>query len=173
MIEHAIKADKDISKDFFIASSGKQLSYNLMIEKGVIPELYKPFCQPRFRSASGHIYPLLPGFQRRDEEWSRIEAREKQRVAEEELNKKKTLQAQWDRFIMSIGGGLALIAPMLLMALQHSRTTALAATSGAVLLFAVIIAKFTTATPEVAVGAVAAYAAVLVVFVGSTLPPAT
>jgi hypothetical protein len=53
------------------------------------------------------------------------------------------------------------------------RTTALATTSGSVLLFAILFAAFMHMPPEVAIGAVSAYATVLVVFVGSTLPPAT
>lgn len=72
---------------------------------------------------------------------------------------------------MSIFGGLALIAPMLTMALHDDHAAALAVTSGSVVFFAIIVAVFTPASPEVALGAVSAYAAGLVVFVGSTLSP--
>jgi hypothetical protein len=69
--------------------------------------------------------------------------------------------------------GIALIALMLKWSCMKDRNTALATTSGSAFLFAIIVAVFMPATPVVAVEAVAAYAAVLVVFVGSKLPPAT
>jgi len=54
-----------------------------------------------------------------------------------------------------------------LMVYHKDLTTSTATTSVAVIIFAVIMSLYTDATPEVVVGAVAAYAAVLVVFVGT------
>lgn len=89
---------------------------------------------------------------------------------QEEERRKKSWQASLERFWISIFGGIALIAPVLLMALHDDRSTVMATTSGSILLLAIVIALFTPGPPEVAVGAVSAYAAVLVVVVGSTGP---
>jgi hypothetical protein len=71
------------------------------------------------------------------------------------------------RFLMALFGGVALIGPMILMVLHHDRNTSLSTTSVAVFLFAIVVACFSDAGPEATTGAVAAYAAVLVVFVGT------
>jgi lipopolysaccharide export LptBFGC system permease protein LptF len=162
MVHHAEKTSDDISKDLFVVSSAKQLGYKMLTESGVIEGNWGTRCQPR-PYKKNETY--LPGGQRRF-----INATKRQEVDEE--MKKNKVSALWKRFWVSFFGGLALIAPMLLMVLHRDQTTALATTSGSVLLFACIVSLFTSATPEVAIGAVAAYAAVLVVFVGSVLPPA-
>lgn len=146
MVEHAARTDGDISRDLFVLSSAKPLSCKLMLGKTIIEENVS---EPR------QDWEILPGWQRR------------------ELFRKRTWRARSERFGMAIFGGVALIAPMLLMVLHRDRTTALTTTSVSTLLFAVIVANFTTSQPEAAVGAVAAYAAVLVVFVGATLPAPT
>lgn len=74
------------------------------------------------------------------------------------------------RFSIAIFGGLALIGPMLLMVLHNDLTTALTTTSVAVFFVSVIISIYSTAAPEGVVGTIAAYAAVLVVFVGTIQP---
>jgi len=66
-------------------------------------------------------------------------------------------------------GGLSLIGPMLLMILRTDRLTALITTSVSTMLFALVVAKFAeeSSSPEI-MGITAAYAAVLVVFVGAS-----
>jgi len=83
------------------------------------------------------------------------------------MNKDRNFKALLERFAMAMFGGIALIGPMLLMVLHKDRATNLSTTSVATLLFAAIIARFSSGTPEVIVGVVAAYTAVLVVFVGT------
>lgn len=80
---------------------------------------------------------------------------------------------QWTRLLerlsMGICGGVALIAPMLLMVLHNDQVTALATTSVATMFFAVGLAFLgKNLRGQEVLGAVAAYAAVLVVFVGAT-----
>lgn len=76
--------------------------------------------------------------------------------------------AFWKRLYMAIFGGFAVVAPMLLMVLYKHLLTSLLTTSLAVFLFALAMATFSTANPETLLAAVAAYAAVLVVFVGTS-----
>ncbi|KAI1618381.1 hypothetical protein EDD36DRAFT_426303 [Exophiala viscosa] len=64
-------------------------------------------------------------------------------------------------------GGLALILPLLIMVLIRGLTVALIVASTATILFAAGLAFFTEMQPENIMGAVAAYAAVYVVFVGT------
>ena len=74
------------------------------------------------------------------------------------------------RFWFGLAGGLALIAPLLLIILHHDQTTALATASVATMFFALTMAFYheSDASPLALVGATAAYAAVLVVLVGTT-----
>jgi hypothetical protein len=83
------------------------------------------------------------------------------------LEKKRTPSL---RLIMALFGGIAIIVPMLIMALHSSRTTNLVTTSVATFLFAIIIAFGAKGSSgkDVLVGT-AAYAAVLVVFVGTSM----
>lgn len=77
----------------------------------------------------------------------------------------------YKRFWFGLAGGLALIAPMLLILLHHDRVTALATASVATVLFAVTMAFYheADASPLALVGATAAYSAVLIVLVGTKL----
>lgn len=163
MVEHAAKTDGDIAKDLFIASSKNPLSYKLMQEKGLIEMGWESYCVPE-EPKPGDTY--LPGGQRR-----RVNE-EKERLRQKEMRIKSS-RARWERFGMGVFGGIALIAPMLLMVLHRDRTTALVTTSVSMILFAIIISFLPIASPDVALVAVATYAAVLVVFVGAALPQPT
>jgi hypothetical protein len=70
------------------------------------------------------------------------------------------------RFFTALLGGLALIVPMLIMAIHENRMKSLITASVCVLLFALGLAWAVPATPQELLGTTAAYAAVLVVFVG-------
>jgi hypothetical protein len=68
---------------------------------------------------------------------------------------------------MALLGGVALWVPMVIMALNPSLDKSLTTTGAAVFIFAVAIALLSKASPENVLGITAAYAAVLVVFVGT------
>ncbi|KAL2839821.1 hypothetical protein BJY01DRAFT_250303 [Aspergillus pseudoustus] len=71
------------------------------------------------------------------------------------------------RFIAALLGGVAVVGPMFIMVLHNDRTTTLSTASAAVVLFALMVASYSSAPPEVLWSVVAAYAAVMVVFVGA------
>lgn len=77
-----------------------------------------------------------------------------------------------ERLFLGSFGGIMLIGPMLLMVLNYSRNTTLITTSVATVLFTLMLAVFAhgMAGKDV-LAAVAAYAAVLVVFVGTIITP--
>ncbi|GAB7326932.1 hypothetical protein MBLNU13_g10893t1 [Cladosporium sp. NU13] len=75
----------------------------------------------------------------------------------------------WVRFGMASAGGLVLVIPMLIMANLESRTASLVITFIAMFLFAAGITFGTHLKPDQVLGATAAYAAVLVVFVDHIL----
>lgn len=83
------------------------------------------------------------------------------------VNKDRNLKELTARLAAAVLGGIALIGPMLLMVLRQDKTTNLITTCVAVLVFAIMMAQYSTGSKETIVATVAAYAAVLVVFVGS------
>lgn len=70
------------------------------------------------------------------------------------------------RVIAAIFGGLSVIVPMLIMAIHPSQVKTLVTASVAVLVFALALAWKSSAQIETLLATTAAYAAVLVVFVG-------
>lgn len=75
---------------------------------------------------------------------------------------------------MAMFGGVALIGPMLIMTLHPSRNTSLITVSVSTFLFAPLLAFIASdSAGKDVLGATAAYAAVLVVFVGSSMPPSS
>jgi len=80
--------------------------------------------------------------------------------------------ALFERMVMAIFGGLALIGPMLIMTLHPSKNTSLITTSVAVFIFAFLLANGASdSSGKDILAATAAYAAVLVVFVGTSSAP--
>jgi len=72
------------------------------------------------------------------------------------------------RLLMALGGGFALIGPMLVMILHPTKLTTILTTSCCVVATAVLLAVFMrNSEPKDVLGCTAAYAAVLVVFVGA------
>jgi hypothetical protein len=94
-----------------------------------------------------------------------------------ELNKdireaKMRKQAFSERIWMGALGGVAVIGPMLLMSLHRTLTTSLVTSSVATVLFTLVLALGArNLKGQEILGAVAAYAAVLVVFIGTSIPP--
>ncbi len=88
--------------------------------------------------------------------------------------KRSQKNAFTERVVMAMFGGIALIGPMLIMTLHPSRNTSLIIVSVATFAFAIALAFVArdSAGKDV-LGATAAYAAVLVVFVGTSTTPAT
>lgn len=77
------------------------------------------------------------------------------------------------RFIVAMTGGLSVVIPMLIMSIPQGSTRSLVTTSVAVVFFAGIISVgFSTSNGET-LGITAAYAAVLVVFVGTSVQQAS
>lgn len=91
------------------------------------------------------------------------------RTSRHTRNEGERLAMTLERFRMGILGGLALIGPMLIMVLHKGLLTSLLTTSIATLLFAGALSCWGQSTKgETDLAMVAAYAAVLVVFVGSS-----
>jgi len=74
------------------------------------------------------------------------------------------------RFLTAIMGGLALVVPMLIMAIHPLREKTLITASLAVFLFALGLAWKSSAQRQETLAVTAAYAAVMVVFVGISGP---
>ena len=72
------------------------------------------------------------------------------------------------RFIVAITGGLSLVVPMLVMRLDEHLTKSLITVSVAVILFSALTSLMFKASNVETLAATAAYAAVLVVFVGTS-----
>ena len=89
-------------------------------------------------------------------------------VWETRQNKRKK---KVERFSMAVFGAFMLIAPMLIMSIHQSRLKSLLTSCLFVIFVALGLAQFSTATNQEVLGATAAYAAVMVVFVGSTAVP--
>jgi hypothetical protein len=74
------------------------------------------------------------------------------------------------RIIVSVTAGLFLLVPMIVLSFITSQKARLGTTVAFVIVFAVVLGRFSKATNDALMGATAAYAAVLVVFVGQTTP---
>ena len=72
------------------------------------------------------------------------------------------------RFIVAITGGLSLVVPMLVMRLGETLAKSLTTVSVAVILFSALTSLMFKASNVETLGDTAAYAAVLVVFVGTS-----
>lgn len=143
MVEHQMRATRENRKDPYIIDAKYDLVKDIMDRHGVtLPN-----------TSSGYYYGKL------DEKIGVFDQRTR-------INKSRNTKAFVNRLILGMFGGVSLVGPMLLMVFHKDIVTATATTSACVFAFAAIIAFRTEASPEVIVGTVAAYAAVLVVFVG-------
>jgi len=81
-------------------------------------------------------------------------------------------RALFDRTFGALLGGLALILPMIIMTIPNTNVQkSLVVSSLSVLIIAFIVARFSQGSWKDVLGITAAYAAVLVVFVGTTTGP--
>ena len=102
--------------------------------------------------------------------WSYSKEEKRRRVSDYYIDKKSpsgtsVLVDGLARFLIATASGASLIVPMVVMSLHKSLTKSLITTSVAVLLFAVFASLIQAQNSEI-ITATAAYAAVLVVFVG-------
>jgi hypothetical protein len=79
-------------------------------------------------------------------------------------------QAWFARLIACFLGGASLLVPMILMTFKTQTNTRLIIVSCFVLIFGFMVSAFTEASNQEALGAVAAYTAIMVVYVGSASP---
>ncbi|KAL5313045.1 hypothetical protein ACEPPN_019472 [Leptodophora sp. 'Broadleaf-Isolate-01'] len=97
--------------------------------------------------------------------------RELDRKRRQDIAQKSALSS---RLVMALFGGIALIAPMLVMVFHPSRSVSLITSSLATFLFAIILAfGARDSTGKDVLAATAAYTAVLVVFVGTSMTTST
>jgi hypothetical protein len=75
------------------------------------------------------------------------------------------------RLVIAFVGGAFVVVPMVVMSLDRSETKCLVTTSASVLLFILFISFVVRASDKTTLAAATTYAAVLVVFVGTSLPP--
>jgi Family of unknown function (DUF6594) len=135
-------AKQGYDKDPFLIMSTKPLEGQLLQDAGLLPR--------EMRDYKVLFDPELPGGWRNH------------------MNKVRRAQETLQRFWMALAGGAALVAPMILMVLHKDLVTTLVTVSVSVFIFAVLIAPLSSQEPFNIVGATAAYAAVLVVFVGAS-----
>ncbi|CEL11201.1 hypothetical protein ASPCAL14304 [Aspergillus calidoustus] len=154
MNEHAEKTNGDISKDLFIVRSTKKLSHDLLVQKNVIEPEMRGVCMPKYPQG-GETY--LPGSQRRY-----------MRAEREMILRKRSKKEKVKLFLVLALTVMLLISPMLVMVLHRDQNVALITTSVFTVGFALVVAVMPVSL-EVAIGVVAAYAAILGSFVISAL----
>lgn len=148
MQEHVARHAKNDELDPLHLKSSKHLQRLAMEEAGLVPDHVLP--KGLLPIARDQDSPRLPGL-------SRTVAH---RASESEQ--------LWVRFGMASAGGLVLVVPMLIMANLESKTASLVTKCVAMFLFAAGITFGTHLKPDQVLGATAAYAAVLAVFVGTS-----
>lgn len=149
------------NRDPFVFSSSKEL-------EGIILELELEDTPPQLRGRKGewlNINFLTPKYHDSTTRGS--------------LNREERLRQTLERLGMAVVGGVFLIGPMWLMVLQNHLYTTLITTTAFVFGFGLVISiapLFLVGTKigmDTVMSATAAYAAVLVVFVGTTTPTTT
>jgi hypothetical protein len=150
MTEKLRQCDEHGEQDPFQISTIRTLEALLMQDAGLIPEGQPP-SPAEDRAAYDRRQNILPG------------------VSRSEHQQKSDLFRFLERLGMGLGGGIALIVPMLVMVLRDDVLTQLLTTTVATMLFAGALAIFgRNLKGETVLASVAAYAAVLVVFIGAS-----
>ncbi|KAK5121888.1 hypothetical protein LTR85_004459 [Meristemomyces frigidus] len=86
------------------------------------------------------------------------------------INRGRNYTDLFQRSVIAVSGGVSLLVPVIIMTFTTSRAARLIVVSVTVLLFSLFMAVGTPATNENLLTATAAYAAVMVVYVGTALP---
>lgn len=149
--------------------------YDFMIERISKEEQHDPFCLTSRNYLEYCVLKdnhLIPTDESRLKSIGRREYKEGSNIlpggSRHSISRERTLRHLSRRLTMGLIGGFALIGPMLLMVLHNDLATTLSTASCATILFALVLAVFSELRDETLLATVAAYAAVLVVFVGST-----
>lgn len=141
---------KDNDEDPFVLKSSRAIERKIMKIAGLIPD---------------HVLPAGPLPMALDEEDPQLVGGTGRHYANRIAAKEKRLL----RFAMAGSGGLLVIVPMLIMANVDGKIASLVTTCVAIAVFAALITMYTELGPNDVLGTTAAYAAVLVVFVGTSL----
>ncbi|KAK3707629.1 hypothetical protein LTR37_011977 [Vermiconidia calcicola] len=136
-------------EDPFLVKSSRTLERQVMKTISLIPKHVLP--GGRLPMAQDHEHPKLRGMGRN--------------AANEAAYRKKRLL----RFAMAVLGALLLVIPMVIMTIVVGKAASLITTCVSMLVFAILITMFTELGPNEVLGTTAAYAAVLVVFVGTSV----
>jgi hypothetical protein len=135
--------------------SSRQLDREILTETGLLPKYLDP---------AGELPPAV------DADNPAVFGAYMPRNA---TNQAQALKRTTLRFAAASFGGLALVAPMIIMVRVPGELSSLLTTSGFTLGFAAALATWSDLGPEQILGVTAAYAAVLVVFVGASLTPSS
>lgn len=135
-------------KDPFLIRSTHALERSILETTGLIPSHVLP---------SG-VLPLA-------EDHSDPQLRD---VSRNQANRDVRHQKRLSRFAMAALGGLLLVVPMLIMANVPGKVSSLVTTCVAMLVFSALVTLFTELGPHEILATTAGYAAVLVVFVGTS-----
>jgi hypothetical protein len=150
MVAYGARAGDDTELDPFIITSRKPLELRLLIEANLV------------ESPDGSDAALLNAIENKTAIMPPVSSRTRKYH-----NKRVEFVNFTKRFCVAILGGVALVGPMLLMILYKHRLTSLLTVSVSVFVFGIVMAAILE-KPEAVLATVAAYAAVLVVFVGTS-----
>ncbi|KAI7679804.1 glutamine synthetase/guanido kinase, partial [Hortaea werneckii] len=145
------KAKLGYDKDPFLVKSSRALERGALESAGLIPDFLLP--KGELPLPEDHEHPLLFN-----------ESGGRQHANEMTLKKQRL-----ERFAMASFGGLLIIVPMLIMANIPGKVASLVTSCVAITIFAALVTLVTKLGPHEVLASVAAYAAVLVVFVGLSL----
>jgi hypothetical protein len=145
----AEKRTLDFEKDPFKLVTSKALDSKIMEEADIALPIRRD--QLRYlQEPYDSDFPQLPGDSRAH------------------IIRQRELEAIVKRFGVALAGGMALLIPMLIMVLHKDLLTTLLTVSVAIVIFSVLIAVYSHQTTSEILTLTAAYAAVLVVFVGAS-----
>ncbi|KAK3702499.1 hypothetical protein LTR37_014861 [Vermiconidia calcicola] len=136
-------------EDPFLMKSSRALERRVMGTASLLPN---------------HVLPGGPLPIAQDHEHPKLRETGRNAANEAACKKKRLL-----RFAMAALGGLLLVIPMIIMTIVVGKTASLVTTCVSMLIFAILISVLTELGPNEVLGTTAAYAAVLVVFVGTSL----
>ncbi|KAH9223720.1 hypothetical protein DL95DRAFT_379735 [Leptodontidium sp. 2 PMI_412] len=151
MVKYSSKGKSDPSLDPFVFTSANLLEKRLMSDAGLVKLRSREIkhVDTAIKEGNAFLPPITAG--------TRLAYNQDMRNSE-----------RWDRLYMALFGGIAVVGPMLIMVLYKHQLSSILTVSVCVFLFGLWMAFFSTGNPETVLAAVAAYAAVLVVFIGTS-----
>ncbi|KAF2773704.1 hypothetical protein EJ03DRAFT_105073 [Teratosphaeria nubilosa] len=145
---------KGYADDPFLIKSSRALDRDVLAAAGLIPD---------------HVLPRGNLSEPLDASNPRLrDSRSRHQAVQTEAREKRLL-----RFAMTATGGLLLIVPMIIMTEVPGKICSLVTTCVCMLVFAALVTFATNLGPNEVLATTAAYAAVLVVFVGTSMVPAS